>query len=289
MRPRPRRPLMTLLLVASMASTGAFAQSRSSNGTTMLPVWNSSGQVEGALILEPTSQAATGARWRIGRNTLSAAFGLDSGESLGLLCNNRSGIGNSISSLITACNVAMLDDDNIASNASQHFSAGASLSRPGGKVGLSLGNGHDTLPAWMVPGSAGPSAGRFEQNDLAVFGQKNIGREGFVTIGGTVAHARLVPASELTNIPDQWNSRSLSVGGGYGPFSGSIVGRVVDAPGQPGKWEGLGVGLTWHTPWSGQLTVGAENIVTSGKNPFSPDAPISDGGTVPYVRYEQDL
>jgi hypothetical protein len=288
MRLRPRRSLIALLLAASLASTGAFAQSRSGAGTTMLPVWNSNGQVEGALILEPTSEATTGARWRIGRNTLSAAFGLDSGESLGLLCSNRSGIGNSISSLITACNVAMLDDD-LSSGNSQRFDAGATLSRPGGKIGLSIGNGHDLLPAWMTPGSTGPSAGRFEQNDLAVFGQKNIGREGFVTIGGTVAHARLVPASELTNIPDQWNSRSLSVGGGYGSFSGSIVGRVVDAPGQPGKWEGLGVGLTWHTPWSGQLTVGAENIVTSGKNPFSPNAPMTDDGTVPYVRYEQDL
>ncbi len=284
MRLRFHRPLLALMLAISMASAGAFAQSRSSTGATMLPVWNSNGQVEGALILEPTSEAATGARWRLGRNTLSAAFGLDSGESLGLLCNNRNGIGNSISSLITACNVAMLDDDN-----SQHMNASASLSRPGGKFGLSVGSGHDSLPAWMTPGTSNPSAGRFEQNDLAVFGQKNIGREGFVTIGGTVAHARLVPASELVNIPDRWNSRSLSVGGGYGAFSGAIVGRVIDAPGQPGKWEGLGVGLTWHTPWSGQLTVGAENIVTSGKNPFSPNSPITEDGTVPYVRYEQDL
>jgi len=271
------------MLAFSMASNGALAQSRS--GTTMLPVWNSNGQVEGALILEPTSEAATGARWRLGRNTLSAAFGLDSGDSLGLLCNNRNGIGNSISSLITTCNVAMLDDD----TNSQRISAATTLSRPGGKVGLSVGNGHDSLPAWMSPGTSNPSAGRFEQNDLAVFGQKNIGREGFVTIGGTIAHARLVPASELGNIPDQWNSRSLSVGGGYGAFSGSIVGRVVDAPGQPGRWEGLGVGLTWRTPWSGRLTVGAENIVTSGKNPFAPDNALEAEGAVPYVRYQQDL
>lgn len=283
MRLRPRQPLLALMLAFTMASSGALAQSRS--GTTMLPVWNSNGQVEGALILEPTSEAATGARWRLGRNTLSAAFGLDSGDSLGLLCNNRNGIGNSISSLITTCNVAMLDDD----TNSQRLRAATTLSRPGGKVGLSVGNGHDSLPAWMSPGTSNPNAGRFEQNDLAVFGQKNIGREGFVTIGGTIAHARLVPASELGNIPDQWNSRSLSVGGGYGAFSGSIVGRVVDAPGQPGRWEGLGVGLTWRTPWSGRLTVGAENIVTSGKNPFAPDNALEAEGAVPYVRYQQDL
>jgi len=55
-------------------------------------------------------------------------------------------------------------------------------------------------------------------------------------------------------------------------------------PGQPGKWEGLGVGLTWRTPWSGQLTVGAENVVSRGKNPFSPRNESNDDGTVPYVR-----
>jgi hypothetical protein len=63
---------------------------------------------------------------------------------------------------------------------------------------------------------------------------------------------------------------------------------VVDTPGQP-KWEAFGLGLTWRTPWSGQLTVGADNVVTRGKNPFSPDASGDQDGTVPYVRYEQDL
>ena len=63
---------------------------------------------------------------------------------------------------------------------------------------------------------------------------------------------------------------------------------MVETPGQP-RFEGLGLGLTWRTPWSGQLTVGAENVVTRGKNPFSPNSENSDEGTVPYVRYEQDL
>jgi len=36
--------------------------------------------------------------------------------------------------------------------------------------------------------------------------------------------------------------------------------------------------------------VGADNVVTHGKNPFSPSANSTDEeGTVPYVRYEQDL
>ena len=36
-------------------------------------------------------------------------------------------------------------------------------------------------------------------------------------------------------------------------------------------------------------TVGAENVVTRGKNPFAPSNLNDDEGTVPYVRYEQDL
>ena len=65
---------------------------------------------------------------------------------------------------------------------------------------------------------------------------------------------------------------------------------MVSVPGESGKWEGLGVGMTWRTPWRGQLSVGADNLVTRGKNPFAPaDADGETEGTVPYVRYEQDL
>lgn len=273
------------LLLALGVATGAHAQSKpqaSKRDSTVLPVWNNtSGKVEAVLLLEPTGEAAAGARWRLGSNTLGAAFGLEAGDSLGLVCNRQNGVA-SIGSLISNCALAELSDDK--DGGSQRLSAGASFSRPGGKLGLSAGSGRDSLPAWL----SNNAGARVEQNDLAVFGQKNIGREGFVRIGGAVARARLVPIADVPAIADRWNTKSLSVGGGYGAFSANIVGRVVDAPGKS-EWEGLGLGLTWRTPWSGQLTVGAENVVTRGKNPFSPAAANEDEGTVPYVRYEQDL
>ncbi len=285
--------LSLALLLASGVAADALAQSRPQRKAadpqtqaTALPIWNNSGKVEALLLLEPTGEAEAGARWRFGRNTLSAAFGLDSGDSLGLVCNRNAGVVGNIGNLASHCMLATLGDDDDDVAGSQRVGAAATLSRPGGKLGLSAGSGRDTLPAWL---SGNKGTARVEQNDLAVFGQKNIGREGFVSIGGTVARARLVPASDLPALADRWNSRSLSVGGGYGPFSANIIGRVVDVPGQPGKWEGLGLGLTWRTPWSGQLTVGAENVVTRGKNPFSLTNENADEGTVPYVRYEQDL
>ena len=97
-----------------------------------------------------------------------------------------------------------------------------------------------------------------------------------------------MPASDVPQLADQWNTRSLSIGGGYGSFGANIVGRVVNVPGESTVWKGLGLGLTWRTPWSGQLSVGADNVVTRGKNPFSTTG-SQDDGTIPYVRYQQDL
>lgn len=291
-----RLPLLAVLLTALCAAPGAYAQSKPAPGSdrqTVLPVWNKgSGKVEAVLLLEPTGQAGPGARWRFGNNSLDAAFGLGAGDSLGLLCSGSGGA--DINSLASHCLLASLGADNPASSPARRLTATTAISRQGNRFGLTAGNTQGaTLPAWLNTEGGAASlahAGSVEQNDLQVFGQKSIGAEAYVSIAGTYARARLVPLADAgPGLVDQWNSKSLSVGGGYGTFGASVIGRVVDVPGQPGKWEGLGLGLTWRTPWSGQLTVGAENVVTRGKNPFSPTNGDSDEGTVPYVRYEQGL
>ena len=286
MRSLLRLPLALVIALAAM--TGAHAQNKPRQDSTVIPVWNKgSGKVEALLYLEPTGEQAVGARWHFGRSSLDAAFGLSSGDSLGLLCNSSRGT--SISGLASHCMLASLGDDDDNASLSRRVSGTAAFNRPGGRLGITAGTGRDTLPAWLAGPNKSPAL-RAEQNDLTVFGQKNIGREGFVSIGGTYAKARLVPLSDASPaIVDRWDSKSLTIGAGYGNFSGNIIGRVVDVPGQPGKWEGLGVGLSWRTPWSGQLTVGAENVITRGKNPFAPRNESTDEGTVPYVRYEQDL
>ena len=282
MRLPSRRLLLTLILAMGMGA-GAHAQTRG-EGSTVLPVWNqTTGKVEALLLLEPANETAVNARWRFSEGALDAAFGLSAGDSLGLLCDRKTGTASAIGHLVNNCMLASLGDD--GAGGSRHASAGLNLTRPNSKLGLSVGSGHDTLPAWLSP--SGKT--RVEQKDLTVFGQKNIGREGVVTIGGTVARARLVSAADFPALADRWNAKSLSVGGGYGAFSANIIGRVVDVPGQSNQWQGLGLGLTWRTPWSGQLTVGADNVVTRGKNPFAAPTGVDDKGTVPYVRYEQDL
>lgn len=276
-------PLALLLALGSI--TGAAAQTRDKAAAqTVLPVWNNaSGKLEALLVLEPTG-AQAGTRKRFGDTTLDATFGLEAGQSLGLLCDRNSGLG-ALGNLSNNCMLASLGDG-LDDNGSHRASANAAVSRNGAKIGLSVGNGHDTVPAWLTPGAAGS---RVDVNDLTVFAQKNLSRQGFVSIAGTVAKARLISPSEAPALADRWSSKSLSVGGGFGAFGASIIGHVVDTPGQP-KWEGIGLGLTWRTPWSGQLTVGADNVITRGKSPFSTPADgVDQEGTVPYVRYQQDL
>ncbi|MDR2871181.1 MAG: hypothetical protein LBV45_01385 [Xanthomonadaceae bacterium] len=286
-------------MLAFGMATGVHAQqSKPSNNAgstlnhaTALPVLDKgSGKVEAVLLLEPAHSAAAGTRWRFrGAASLDTAFQLSAGDSVGLLCNGASGV--NLSNL--ASNHCLLASFSDSSNdhRSKRIAATASLNHSIGRVGLTAGNSQSTLPSWLSFDGSRTGNGQVEQNDLAIFGQKDIGSESYVSIAGTYAKARLVPLSEAApGIIDRWESKSLSIGGGYGSFSANVIGRVVDVPGQSGKWEGVGVGLTWRTPWSGQLTVGAENVITRGKNPFAPTYSGSQQeGTVPYVRYEQDL
>ena len=285
-------PLAAALLALAFASGGAHAQAKAAKrDATVVPVLNKeSGKLEAVLLLEPaTTGTGAGARWRFGSTTLEATYGLQGGDSLALLCDRRNGISSAIGQLASNCVLAALDGDNkpgAGANASRQGTAAASLSRNGGKVGVAVGSGRTTMPAWLSPNQ---SAAKVDTNDFSLFAEKGIGREGFVSVGGTVARARLVPATDVPRLADEWNTRSLSVGGGFGAFGANIVGRIVNVPGESEVFKGLGLGLTWRTPWSGELTVGADNVVTSGRNPFSTTIGKDAEGTVPYVRYQQDL
>ncbi|WP_170156558.1 hypothetical protein [Solilutibacter pythonis] len=265
-----------LAISAALAGGSAAAQVKR-HDVTVLPIVNSkSGKVEGAIALEPTGQPTNAARWRFGSNTLESAFGLSSGQSLALLCDGNGGIPNRMDRLSASCALGTIGPT----------TASATYGNRSSRIGIALGKGGGNLLNWLTAGQRG----RIDQSDIALFAEYNIGRSGMVSIAGTTARARLMSAAELPHTLTQWNSLGLSVGGGIGNFRANIFGRVIEVPGQPGKWTGFGVGLTWRTPWSGQLSVGAENVVTRGRNPFAPqNSKNEDEGTVPYVRYQQDL
>lgn len=279
MRPH-LRTLPLLLLLALGAATSAHAQSKGSGDRVELPVWNkSSGSIEAIVVLEPADVAKSRTLARFGVRHLDSTFGLNAGDSLGLLCDRKHGLSSALNNLADNCVLASIP--------ARRTSATAIFQRNGTQVGVGAGNSRTPIPAWLAPGTGGN--GRVDLNDITIFSQKALPREGYVSIAGTVAKARLQSPSEIPGFSDRWTSRQLNVGGGIGDFGVNVIGEVVDTPGRD-RWGSLGLGLSWRTPWSGQLTVGADNLVTRGKNPFAPASGEGDDeGAVPYVRYEQDL
>ena len=278
-----RPQLLTLPLVLSLAlgaATSVHAQSKGVGDRVELPVWNkSSGSIEAIVVLEPADVAKSRTLARFGVRHLGSTFGLNAGDSLGLLCDRKQGLSSALNNLADNCVLASIP--------ARRSGATAIFQRNGTQVGLGAGSSRTPIPAWLAPGTGGN--GRVDLNDITIFSQKTLPREGYVSIAGTVAKARLQSPSEIPGFSDRWTSRQLNLGGGIGDFGVNVIGEVVDTPGRD-RWGSLGLGLSWRTPWSGQLTVGADNLVTRGKNPFAPASTESeDEGAVPYVRYEQDL
>lgn len=310
--------LATALLVASLAMS-AHAQTAPATGrsdvltgknTEVLPVWNNhSGKVEALLLLQPAQQAngsmlfGVGASVNTAHGTFQTDISADGGNSLALLCNSNTGLV-TLGSLAGRCFVTSLDTPQgqganpfaAGAGANQAVRAEARFARPESLFELSVGQTSLTTTAndWMSPNSGlipgmNILGGHLSTQDVSARGRMNIGDDGWVSIGGTLARAQLIPTAGQNLDTQRWNTTSLGVAVGRGRISGEVVGRVVDVPGQSNSLSTLGVGFSWQTPWKGNLSFGAEKA--SGVNPLAPTTKTTqtDEGTVPYVRYHQDL
>jgi len=308
------RPTLCLLFAALMAASAAFGQSttapvRSDANTTVLPLWNSqNGQVDALLLIEPSvlpqlpSQRVISPAANSGLK-LRAGLSLEANPGMGVLCNSGSVI-TSVGSMAGHC---MLVNLGAQQNAPARINGVAQLQRGRASVTGSLGLGRDTLgPSSPLPlgnnaadkrlldSLLGPNSATLDSRNASLIGQVNLGTQSWLSIGGTLARVRLIPTDQLRSaLPPEWGAGSLRLSGGRGNFGGEITGQMIEVPGQSSRYSTLGAGVTWRTPWKARLSVGADNIVTRGKNPFGlPDAREAQGedeGRVPYVRYQQDL
>jgi hypothetical protein len=92
----------------------------------------------------------------------------------------------------------------------------------------------------------------------------------------------LAPAVDLDQL-------SLSLGLDAGSLRGAIVGHVLssDDPVLAGKrWTTLDLGVSWRTPWSGELSVGAQNLWSA---PLNSARDNDNQARTPYIQYRQDL
>ncbi|MBX3690159.1 hypothetical protein [Dokdonella sp.] len=92
----------------------------------------------------------------------------------------------------------------------------------------------------------------------------------------------MLPALDLDQL-------SLSLGLDVGSLRGAIVGHVLssDDPLLAGKrWTTLDLGISWRTPWAGELSVGAQNILAT---PSASPRDVDGQARTPYIQYRQDL
>lgn len=121
------------------------------------------------------------------------------------------------------------------------------------------------------------------------------GNKSGIDLGASVGRIHLLPGNLLgISTLDQ---KALSFGVDHGPLSGTLIGRSIEPQaGIPGsslsqdrRWNSIDLGVTWRLPWRGQLSVGAQNLWSSGTPTSTPAGPEPDQSRTPYVQYHQDL
>lgn len=168
-------------------------------------------------------------------------------------------------------------------------------------LGLSLGadtaNGSARLPRVLpgaVPGSVNGLSSFDSSTQLSARGRMALNSTSGIDLGASVGRIHLLPGNLLG--VDTLDQKALSFGVDRGPVSGSLVGRIMQpSAGLPGayspdrRWSSIDLGVTWRLPWQGQLSIGAQNLWSSGTPANTPVGPEPDQSRTPYVQYHQDL
>lgn len=121
-----------------------------------------------------------------------------------------------------------------------------------------------------------------------------LGQDKVVDLSAALGRAKVSPIwYGLANSGLDLDQASLGLGLASGPLRGSIVGRIssIDVPGQIGtrRWSGLDLGVSWRTPWRGEVTVGAQNVWSAQLDASAPREADPSQARMPYVQYRQDL
>lgn len=179
---------------------------------------------------------------------------------------------------------------------------GASYATGRYSLGVSVGtsttpdNNRAALPRilpGMAPGVDGLSA--FDSSaQFNAHGRLALGNRNGIDLSASVGRIHLLPGNLLgVSTLDQ---KALSFGVEHGSLSGVLIGRSMQPEaGIPGglntdrRWNSVDLGVTWRLPWSGSLSVGAQNLWSSGTPANTPAGPEPDQSRTPYVQYHQDL
>lgn len=299
--------------------------------THVLPVWNtSSGRMEALLLLSP--QQADGIAgptdWLLSRepqlpgiglhsgtdggNRLSGNLHLDNNAGLALLCNQGIHVAMALGPLTEQCLLAEVASSNdplmlrssspgVLLDAHWQSDEGAldlsfglswlqtSLEQPGPATSSTLGASlrHSSIPS-MLPATLG----EIDLRQFHVNSTLNLRGQRWVSLGGALGTQEFLG---LFGAPQRWDTATVTLGIGYRGLSDRLTGRLIELPQGQGNWTGLDLGFSWRTPWQGELSFGAQNLLNQAPDTSQwplrdlPNAIEAGSGRTPYVRYKQDL
>jgi hypothetical protein len=299
-------PATTSPLVEQLLAIDAAGQPMVEHASPVLPIWSgANGQLLAVVALprgwNDSLRGPGPAAWRLAEDFAGAGgmtWRLANGFHLDAMLAGFSPI-----DPVSFCPVAAGCADDLAGRSSGTLAGSLGMGIALGDSGLDLSYGLSwlqtpgkslqfstfgvgTLPTLALPDTPLYSLGnetamfargrwRFEQGtsvDIAA----SYGRGQFAGLGASG------PAVDLDQL-------SLSLGLDAGSLRGAIVGHVLssDDPVLAGKrWTTLDLGVSWRMPWSGELSVGAQNLWSA---PLNSARDSDNQARTPYIQYRQDL
>lgn len=293
----------------------------------VLPVWNTrSGQLEALLLLSPESESDGTLDYLSRRESVLPGLGLgltlgdgsrleaslrpEANTGLALLCNQGIHVAMSLGVLGQQCLLAQVgagEDALLPGGQSQGLKLDSRWQSAGGGFDLNFGlswleaslrsDASEFDPLRGVMSRSAVTAmplvlGDLNQRRLYLDGRMALGNNRWLSLGGSVGSHEL---DTLLGAPLRWDNAMVTFGVSYGGLSGRLTGRLIELPAGQGSYSGLDLGFSWRTPWQGELSFGAQNLLNS-PSPDSSTWPMSElpaleapGGRTPYVRYKQDL
>ncbi|MGA9342922.1 MAG: hypothetical protein WBV61_11415 [Rhodanobacteraceae bacterium] len=220
-------------------------------------------------------------------------------------------LGNALSKPVICANASCADDNSAVSFTDQLLtgSLGLGWTSPDGSLDLSYGlawlqSGGDnerSLPltsasAVGLPVLALPGLSPYQLESSKVLVAHGSWRIGGPTLdfGASYGQGRFLSFGQDTlALPGiDLNQTSLSFGVGAGSIRGVVVGHLLSSDGAvlSGKhWTTLDLGVSWRTPWAGELSVGAQNLWASPAVPNAARDADPAQTRMPYIQYRQDL
>lgn len=167
--------------------------------------------------------------------------------------------------------------------------------------GLSWLQTRDSTQTWQGIGAGVPvltipetllTYGLPSQTNLFARGRWHFDQDTALDIGASYGHGSTLPYATLgSTLPGiDIDQLSLSLGVDAGSLRGAIVGHVLrsDDPVVLGRrWTTLDLGVSWRTPWRGEISVGAQNLWSAPLD--APREADPNQARTPYIQYRQDL